>query len=104
MVQGRPALVFGGHEIPTAWTIGDFELEVEELTAGRLDEATHVLRGVAGKAWLRLPCAKPPIHTLGPLENPDLSRLTHAVEVVAQVLHPQTEISLADARQLRTGV
>ncbi len=103
-MEGRPAVVFDGHEIPPAWHVGDFELEIAELTDGRLDEAAGVLRGVAGKAWLRLPCARPPIHTVGILEHPDLSRLTHAVEVVAEVLHPQTEISLAEAQQLRPGV
>ena len=103
-MQGRATIAFGGHEIPSAWRVGDFELEIAELTDGRLDEAAGVLRGVAGKAWLRLPCARPPIHTVGVLEHPDVSRLTHAVEVVAEVLHPQTEISLAEAQQLRPDV
>jgi len=49
VVAGRPAVVFGGHEIPPAWHVGEFELELAELTDGRLDEAAGVLRGVAGK-------------------------------------------------------
>jgi hypothetical protein len=104
MVQGRATIVLGGHEIPSSWHLDDFELDIAELTDGRLDEAAGVVRGVAGKGWLRLPCARPPIHTVGVLEHPDVSRLTHAVEVVADVLHPQTEISLAEAQQLRPGV
>ena len=94
-------VVFDGRELPPSWQVGDFELEIAELTDGRLDEAAGVFRGAAGKAWLLLPCARPPIYTVGMLGHPDVSHLTHAVEVVAEVLHPQTEISLAEARQLR---
>ena len=104
MVRSRPAVVLGGQKFPPAWHVGDFELEIAELTDGRLDEAAGVLRGVTGKAWLRLPCARPPIHTVGMRARADVSRLTHAVEVVAEVLHPQTEISLAEAQQLRPDV
>jgi hypothetical protein len=103
-VQHRAAVVLDGREIPPTWFVGDFELEVAEVTDGRYDEATDVLRGVGGKAWLRLPCARPPIHTVGALERPDVSRLTHGVEVVAEVLHPQTEISITEAQQLRPDV
>jgi hypothetical protein len=101
MVQGRATIAIGGHQVPAGWRLGDFDLEIAEITDGRLDEAARLLRGVAGKAWLRIPCARPPIHTVGVLEHPDVSALTHAVEVVAEVLHPQTEIGLADALQLR---
>ena len=101
MVQG---LVLDGQEIPPLWQLGDFEFEIAELTEGRLDKAAGVLRGVAGKAWLRLPCARPPIHTVGGHARPDVSHLTQAVEVVAEVLNPQTEISLAEAQQLRPEV
>ena len=104
MVQGRETIVLGGREIPSVWHVGDFVLDIAELTDGRLDRATGVLRGVAGTARLRLPCARPPIHTLGVLEHPDVSRLTHAVEVVDEVLHPQTEVSLAEAQRLRPDV
>ena len=96
-------VVFDGREISPTWQVSAFELEIAELTDGRLDEAAGVLRGAAGKAWLRLPCARPPIYTVGTLEHPGVSRLTHAVKVVAEVLHPQTEISLAEAQQLRPG-
>jgi hypothetical protein len=59
-----------------------------------------VFRGVAGTAWLSLPCARPPI--FGPvLEHPDVLRLAHAVQVVDEVLHPQTEVSIADAQRFR---
>jgi len=96
-------VVFDGREIPPTWQVGEFELEIAELTDGRLDEAAGVLRGVAGQAWLRLPCARPPIYTAGTLEHPGVSRFTHALEVVAEVIRPQTEISLAEAQQLRPG-
>lgn len=104
MVQARQTVVFDGQEVPSSWRVGDFELDVAELTKGQWDKRASVLRGVAGKAWLSLPCARPPIHTGGLLEHPDLSRFTHAVEVVAEVLHPQTQISLVDAQRLRAGV
>jgi hypothetical protein len=50
---------------------------------------------------LHLPCARPVFHAAWALEHPELSLITHAVEVVADVLHPQTQIRLADAQQLR---
>jgi hypothetical protein len=104
MVPDRPTVVFHGREISRAWHVGDFELEIAELTAGRVDAAAGALRAVAGKGWLHLPCARPPIHTGGILEHPDVSHVSHALEVVAEALHPQTEISLAEAQQLRPGV
>src|ERR1051326_2262312 len=104
MVQRGSSVVFGGREIPRSWRVGDFELQVVELTDGRLDHAAGVLRGVAGKALLHLPCALPPIHPLGALEHPQASRLAQALEVVSEVLHPQTEIGLEEAQQLHPGV
>ncbi|MGB9376481.1 MAG: hypothetical protein WCB04_03105 [Mycobacteriales bacterium] len=104
MVQGRPAVVLDEHEVPLACHIGDFPLEIDKLTAGRWDEAAGVLRGVTGRAWLHLPCARPPIRTGGLLDHPDISLLTHAVEVVTDVLHPQTQISIAEAQQVRPDV
>ena len=103
MVQRGQALVVDGHEIPPNWQIGGFELEIGEITEGRVDEKAGILRGAAGKAWLRLPCARPPIYT-GVPEKEGPSRLSHAVEVVDRVLHPQTEIGIAEARRLRPGV
>lgn len=63
MAERGPAVVLDGLKVPAAWRVGDFELEVTELTAGRLDKKTGLFRGVAGKAWLRLPCARPPVRT-----------------------------------------
>jgi hypothetical protein len=102
MVDGRSALNLGGNEIPVSWLVGDFQLAIAEVTAGRFDERAGVFRGVTGTAWLHLPCAVPPLHILGVLDNQDVSRLTQAVEVVADVLHPQTEIAVADAQHLRS--
>ena len=70
MSEDRQAVVFDGHELPPTWTVGGFELDIAELTSGRLDEAAAVFRGVAGP----------------------------------EVLHPQTEISFAEAQELRPGV
>ncbi len=97
MADNQARLTFDGREIPAGWLVGDFELEVAELTGGTFDEAAGLLRGVTGKAWLRLPCARPPIHTIDRLDRPDISLLKHAVEVVREVTHPQTEVSLAEA-------
>ena len=70
MAERGPAVVLDGQEVPAAWRVGDFELEVAELTAGRLDKQTGLFRGVAGKAWLRLPCARPPVRTPWRVERP----------------------------------
>jgi hypothetical protein len=39
------ALVVDGHEIPPNWQIGGFELEIGEITEGRVDEKAGILRG-----------------------------------------------------------
>jgi hypothetical protein len=101
VAHDHPTLTFNGHEVPAGWLVGEFELEVAELTDGKFDEAAGLLRGVAGKAWLRLPCARPPIHAIDRLDRPDVSLLKHAVEVVREVTHPQTEVSLAEALEHR---
>lgn len=98
-----PTLVVDGQELPTACLVGGFELVLDDLTAGEYDERDRLFHGVAGTAWLRLPCARPPIY--GPvLDHPDVLRVSHAVEVVQEVLHPQTQVSLADARRFRPDV
>src|SRR5262245_18018186 len=103
MERTRLGLDVDGAEFARGWLVGDFELEVESLTKGRFDKAAGLLRGAAGTAWLRLPCARPPIHIKPPLGRLDLSNLTHAVEVVSEVLHPQTQISLHDAQRIKPG-
>ena len=45
MTHDRPTLGFRDHEVPAAWLIGDFELEVAEVTDGRFDEAAGLLAG-----------------------------------------------------------
>jgi hypothetical protein len=100
MAQARSMIALDGREVPSRCLVGDFELVLAELTAGRFDERKGVFRGVAGTAWLRLPCARPPI--FGPvLEHLDVMRLTHAVQVVDEVLHAQTEVSIADAQRFQ---
>src|SRR5262249_2883324 len=73
---------------------------------GRVSADATLIEGASGTAWLRLPCAVPPVQPF-PVKiiealtdaAPHVS-LTYAVEVVAEVLHPQTEISVADATRL----
>jgi hypothetical protein len=101
MVEGRSRLILDGHEIPVSWSVGGFQLVVADVTAGRFDQVAGVFRGVAGTAWLQLPCAVPPLYTLGVLDNPAASQLSQAVEVVAEVVHPQTEIAIQDAQRLQ---
>jgi hypothetical protein len=104
MAGDRPTLTVDGRELPAGWIVGEFELDVAELSAGKWDEAAGLLREVAGWAWLRLPCARAPIFNVGHLERPDLSTLKHAVEVVSEVFNPQTQISLDEARHLRPDI
>ncbi len=102
MADVRSVSVLDGREIPSRCLVGEFELLLAELTAGRFDERDGVFREVAGTAWLQLPSARPPI--FGPvLEHTDLLRLTHAVQVVDEVLYPQTEVSLTYAQRVQPG-
>ena len=90
-----------GSRFPSIWNVGSFEIEIAKLTEGRLDERAHLLRGARGTAWLRFPCARQLVPAIDDLQHRELSRFTHAVEAVAAVLHPQTEIDIAEARRLR---
>ena len=85
-------------EIPRAWFVGIYELELDQLTKGRLSQDGTLIEAATGTAWLRLPCAAPPIRPH--LDTALHGQLSHTVEVVADVLHPQTQISLAEAAHL----
>lgn len=92
----------GGEDIPAipaVLAIGDFELELRTVSKhGRWSPIRRELKDVAGTAWLRFPCARPTLHPLQFVElHPELIHLPHAVEVVPEVVHAQTQISLADA-------
>ena len=102
-MEGHQKFVIEGREIPARWQLGEFEFVVATLAVERFDEAAGVLHGAHGTGWLRLPCARSPIHITHTVEGVEHSRLLHSVQVVAEVLHPQTEISLASAQQLRPG-
>src|SRR5262245_29134859 len=101
MVSGRTVVNLKGQPVPSLWRVGAFEVEVAKLTDGRIDPQPRVLRGAAGTAWLRLPCAKPLVPLIKALQHAEIPRFAHAVEVVATVLHPQTEIGLAEAQRFR---
>lgn len=92
--------------IPSDWFIGAFEMRLDTLTAGSVNTDFKLIEGASGTAWLRLPCAVPPVRPFPykPIgEMADSARhgsLFHAVEVVSEVIHPQTEISVANAKRL----
>lgn len=83
------------------WRIAEFDLMVDPKTVrqGKPDPGDGIVREVSGRGWVRIPGARPTV--LDP--SPKGPRFVHAVEVVTQVVHPETEISLADAQVLRSG-
>jgi len=88
-------------ESPVHWRIAEFDLLVDPKTVrqGKSDPK-GIVRGVSGRGWVRIPAARP-----SPLEpSPTGRRFVHAVEVVDQVLHPETQIALSDAQAIRSGV
>lgn len=92
--------------MPRDWFVGSYEMQLDTLTAGKVTADGTLIEGATGTAWLRLPCAVPPVRPF-PVKIIDAAAdvnahdlLTHAVEVVAEVRHPQTEISVADAALL----
>lgn len=92
-----------GTKIPAACRVGAFQLSLKEITAGKLDVRQKAIRGATGTAWLKLPCAKP--HRFWPiLQRADIVHLEHRLQVVDSVLHPQTEISVSEARNLKPNV
>ncbi|NQX13465.1 hypothetical protein HQQ80_17700 [Microbacteriaceae bacterium VKM Ac-2855] len=89
-------------ELPTRWSIGDAELEIDValLSGGDVDRETRIIRGVSGRAWTTIPCARPRL--LGPERAVRDGRgFLHAVEVVDDLVHPETQILLAAARRVR---
>lgn len=86
---------------PVQWRIGGFDLFVDLRTVrqGRPDPVDGIVRGVSGRGWVRVPGAQPTV--LEP--SPKGRRFVHAVEVVDQVEHPDTEVAVADAQAVRPG-
>jgi hypothetical protein len=83
------------------WRIGEFDLLVDARTVrqGEPDPRDGIVRKVSGRGWVRIPGTQPTV-----LEPSTAGRrFVQAVEVVAQVVHPETEIALADAQALRPG-
>lgn len=81
----------------TSWRVGDFELFIDPETVrpGIAPDDGALARGVSGRGWLHIPGAHPQV-----LDPPD-APFIQALEVVGQVLHPETEVALADGRRLR---
>ena len=107
-----PTVSYKGHPLPAIWLIGGFVLEAANVEAGELDDAAAALKGASGHAWLRLPHTR--AHQLidrdwfAPVVErdqftPDTPRLIHAVEVVDNVVYPETQVSIADALVVRPG-
>lgn len=64
MLEARQSILLNGIEVPSQWNVGGFDLEIATLTGGRLDQRAGVIDGLAGRAWLTLPCAQPPAYTM----------------------------------------
>ena len=82
------------------WRIAEFDLIVDPKTVRqaspiRATASCARSRGADGCASRARPTVLDP--------SPKGPRFVHAVEVVTQVVHPETEISLADAQVLRSG-
>jgi hypothetical protein len=105
MVVDGPKLSVDGPEFPATLMIGEFTLDVEEIVdAGVWDEAAKVFGGAAGTAWLRFDCGGAPLRAIESRLRPGLRRLRHSLEVVARVVHPQSQISLVEAQRVRPDV
>ncbi len=99
----RPVDELGARKVPMHWLIGEFDLEViaDSIDFADFDREAGLIRGVSGRAWVRLHCARPPVILRPELKGP---RFIHALEVVDEVIHPETQMSIADARTVRPDV
>lgn len=99
----KPLVELGRPDLPLHWLMGDVDLDVvpDSITFARFDRKEGVVRGVSGRAWVKLPCARPPVFV-----PPDFKgrRLSQLLEVVDEVIHPQTQLGLAEARAVRPDV
>lgn len=93
-----------GNDLPTRWVMGDsdVDIDIELLRGGEFDPERRIVRGVVGRGWVTVPCAKSPlwelVHERGRLGE---RHFLHAVEVVDDVLVPETQIGLDAARTLK---
>ena len=98
-VTGKP------QKFPKTLLMGDFSLEVEEIThPGKWDASKKQFREVSGTAWLRFECGGSPIRTLDPGARSGIPRLQYAFEVVSRVVNPQTQISYIEAQRIQPEV
>ena len=92
-------------KLPDVLLIGAFTLNVDAIAKpGKWNSKLKLFEKVSGTAWLPLDCAK--LHGL--VLDPDSLgiglRLAYAMEVVAKVVHPQTQISLEAAQLLQPDI
>ncbi len=79
--------------LPETLLLGAFTLAVESYTAtGQYDPKTRLTTGVSGTAWVGFDCGLNSA-TLESLRPVGPAHLFQDYEVVAEVVHPQTEIS-----------
>jgi hypothetical protein len=103
-VDIREAFAEFGKDLPTRWVMGDSDLDidVELLRGGEFDPERRIVKGVVGRGWVTIPCAKAPLWDFAHVRDRLGDRhFIQAVEVVDDVLVPETQISLDAARALK---
>ena len=97
MAHDAAKLTYHGHELPATWLVGGFAVEVAVIEAGELDEQAPP----SAMPWDKPGCdcrdCMGPSDDRSAIAPADLPRITHMVEVVGEVVHPETEIAFADA-------
>jgi hypothetical protein len=98
-------LAVPGIQLPARLFMAGFEFFVDQYTAqGAWDSVSQTFKGVSGKAWLKLDCASP-VLARGLMDVPSgYHRIQTSLEVVHNVIYPETEISLPDADRFQPGI
>jgi len=87
-VDIRDAFAELGDELPTRWLMGNFELDIEidKLRGGEFELDRRFVRGVIGRAWVTIPCARSPLlDVTGLLGRAGAPHFVQAVEVIDDV-------------------
>ena len=91
-----------GPPFPKTLLIGDFTLTLNYLTSpGTWNPFSKEFIGASGTAWLKLDCGTSHAYTIDARIIASGPVLPHPVEVVSNVLNPQTEISYQDAQRIQ---
>ncbi|MFX1239192.1 MAG: NusA N-terminal domain-containing protein, partial [Promethearchaeota archaeon] len=101
----RPSIKGNMENYPQILVFGQFKLHIEQYTAaGRYSEATGMIEGVSGYAWLNYDLEDVSGSFFPSLDLQGYQNIYNILEVVSSVKNPQTEISIDEAKRFKPNI